>query len=65
MVAQLGGECVRVTSISSDPSADPHEFQTDVQVGKAYQTAELIVQQSLGYDEFSNGGRIRDLGAGP
>jgi zinc/manganese transport system substrate-binding protein len=54
MLAQLGGQCVRVTSIISDPSADPHEFQTDVQVGKAYQTAELVVQNGLGYDEFSN-----------
>jgi zinc/manganese transport system substrate-binding protein len=54
LVAQLGGLCVRVTSIINDPSADPHEFQTDVQVGKAYQTAELIVQNGLGYDEFSN-----------
>jgi zinc/manganese transport system substrate-binding protein len=54
MVAQLGGQCVRVTSIINDPSADPHEFQTDVQVGKAYQTADLVVQNGLGYDEFSN-----------
>ena len=54
MLAQLGGQCVRVTSIINDPSADPHEFQTDVQVGKAYQTAELVVQNGLGYDEFSN-----------
>jgi zinc/manganese transport system substrate-binding protein len=54
LLAQLGGQCVRVTSIINDPSADPHEFQTDVQVGKAYQTAELVVQNGLGYDEFSN-----------
>jgi zinc/manganese transport system substrate-binding protein len=54
MLAQLGGHCVRVTSIINDPSADPHEFQTDVQVGKAYQTADLVVQNGLGYDEFSN-----------
>jgi zinc/manganese transport system substrate-binding protein len=54
MLAQLGGHCVRVTSIINDPSADPHEFQTDVQVGKAYQMAELVVQNGLGYDEFSN-----------
>jgi zinc/manganese transport system substrate-binding protein len=54
IVAQLGGQCVRVTSLVNDPSADPHEFQTDVQVGKAYQTAELVVQNGLGYDEFSN-----------
>jgi zinc/manganese transport system substrate-binding protein len=50
----LGGQCVRVTSIINDPSADPHEFQIDVQVGKAYQMAELVVQNGLGYDEFSN-----------
>jgi zinc/manganese transport system substrate-binding protein len=54
MLAQLGGQCVRVTSIINDPRGDPHEFQTDVQVGKAYQTAELVVQNGLGYDEFSN-----------
>jgi zinc/manganese transport system substrate-binding protein len=54
IVAQLGGQCVRVTSIINDPSADPHEFQTDVRVGKAYQTAALVVQNGLGYDEFSN-----------
>jgi zinc/manganese transport system substrate-binding protein len=54
MVAQLGGQCVRVSSIINDPSADPHEFQIDVQVAKAYQTAELVVQNGLGYDEFSN-----------
>jgi zinc/manganese transport system substrate-binding protein len=54
VLAQLGGQCVRVTSIINDPSADPHEFQTDVQVGKAYQLAELVVQNGLGYDEFSN-----------
>lgn len=54
LLAQLGGQCVRVTSVINDPSADPHEFQTDVQVGKAYQTAELVVQNGLGYDEFSN-----------
>jgi zinc/manganese transport system substrate-binding protein len=54
IVAQLGGQCVRVTSIISDPTADPHEFQTDVQVGKAYQTAALVVQNGLGYDAFSN-----------
>ena len=54
MLAQLGGQCVRVSSIINDPSADPHEFQTDVHVGKAYQTAELVVQNGLGYDEFSN-----------
>ena len=50
LLAQLGGQCARVTSIINDPSADPHEFQTDVQVGKAYQTAELVVQNGLGYD---------------
>jgi zinc/manganese transport system substrate-binding protein len=54
MLAQLGGQCVRVTSVINDPSADPHEFQTNVQVGKAYQAAELVVQNGLGYDEFSN-----------
>jgi len=51
---QLGGRCVEVTSIMSNPNADPHEFQTDLAVARAYQRAELVVDNGLGYDEFSS-----------
>jgi zinc/manganese transport system substrate-binding protein len=53
IVQQLGGRCVDVTSIMSNPNADPHEFQTDIGVARSYQRAELVVDNGLGYDDFS------------
>ncbi|HXJ34475.1 MAG TPA: zinc ABC transporter substrate-binding protein [Candidatus Eisenbacteria bacterium] len=50
---QLGGRCAEVTSIISNPNTDPHEFQTDIAVARAYQRAELVVDNGLGYDDFS------------
>jgi zinc/manganese transport system substrate-binding protein len=54
LVSQLGGQCAIVTSIISDPNADPHEFQTDTRVVRTYQDAALVVQNGLGYDDFSD-----------
>jgi zinc/manganese transport system substrate-binding protein len=54
MLEQLGGQCVRVTSILTDPSADPHEYQPSVNDARSYQDAQLVVQNGLGYDDFSD-----------
>jgi zinc/manganese transport system substrate-binding protein len=54
LVRQLGGQCVSVTAILSDPSADPHEFQPGTNDVLAYQHAQLVVQNGLGYDDFSD-----------
>jgi zinc/manganese transport system substrate-binding protein len=54
LVGQLGGQCVTVTSILSDPNADPHVYQPTANDAKAYQTAKLIVENGLGYDDFSD-----------
>jgi zinc/manganese transport system substrate-binding protein len=53
IVRQLGGQGVRVKSIIADPSADPHEYQANAQTLKDYHTAQLVVQNGLGYDDFS------------
>jgi zinc/manganese transport system substrate-binding protein len=54
LVQQLGGQCVTVTTILSDPSADPHEFQPTANDIRAFQSASLIVENGLGYDDFAD-----------
>src|SRR5712691_11597364 len=54
IVQQLGGQCVTVTTILSDPDADPHEFQPTAGDIRAFQSAVLIVENGLGYDDFAD-----------
>jgi zinc/manganese transport system substrate-binding protein len=70
LVSRLGGRGVRFKSIITNPDADPHEFQTNFQVVLAYQAAQLVVENGLGYDDFSDkilstiGGKPRVVNAG-
>jgi zinc/manganese transport system substrate-binding protein len=52
LVAQIGGSHVSVTSILSDPSADPHLFEPGTSNGLAVARAALVVQNGAGYDAF-------------
>ena len=54
IVQQLGGQCVTVTTILSDPDADPHEFQPTAGDIRAFQSAALVVANGLGYDDFAD-----------
>ena len=54
LVNQIGGQCVNTTTILSDPDADPHEFQPAASDVRAYQGAQLVVEDGLGYDDFSD-----------
>ncbi|HEY1295731.1 MAG TPA: zinc ABC transporter substrate-binding protein [Chloroflexota bacterium] len=54
LARQLGGQCVGVTAILSDPTADPHEFQPSSSDVLAYQDAQLVIENGLGYDDFSD-----------
>src|SRR5437588_5344577 len=54
LVNQIGGQCVSTTTILSDPDADPHEFQPAAKDVRAYQSAQLVVENGLGYDDFSD-----------
>ena len=49
---QIGGEHVNVTSILSDPNADPHQYEADAKTGAAISKAQLVVENGLGYDDF-------------
>ena len=49
---QIGGTHVHVTSILSDPNADPHLFEPGSSNGLAVATARVVIQNGLGYDAF-------------
>jgi zinc/manganese transport system substrate-binding protein len=54
LVNQIGGQCVATTTILSDPNADPHEFQPTATDVRAFQTAQLVIENGLGYDDFAD-----------
>src|SRR5438477_11816891 len=49
---QLGGSSVKVTSIISDPNADPHEYESSADNAKAIAAAKLVIVNGIGYDSF-------------
>jgi zinc/manganese transport system substrate-binding protein len=52
MARQIGGAHVTVTSILSDPNADPHLFEPGTKNGLAVARARVVIQNGLGYDAF-------------
>ena len=54
VISQLGGTYVRVTAILSNPSTDPHTFESSASVTQQVSGAQLVVQNGVGYDSFMN-----------
>jgi zinc/manganese transport system substrate-binding protein len=52
ITSQIGGSHVRVTSIITDPNADPHSYETDPRDASAVAAAGLVVENGAGYDTF-------------
>lgn len=52
IVSQIGGDHVNVTSIITDPSADPHLYESDARDASAIASANVVVINGLGYDDF-------------
>ncbi len=52
IAAQIGGAHVQVTSILSDPNADPHLYESDVASALAVAEARLVIVNGAGYDDF-------------
>jgi len=52
VIAQLGGNHVRVMGILSNPNADPHSYESSTADAAAVARATLVVQNGLGYDDF-------------
>ena len=53
LVSQLGGTRVHVTSIVSDPNADPHEYEGNAANAQAISDASLVVVNGAGYDTWA------------
>jgi zinc/manganese transport system substrate-binding protein len=49
---QLGGSRVSVTSILSDPNIDPHEYESNAQTAIRVSQAQLVIENSGGYDDW-------------
>jgi zinc/manganese transport system substrate-binding protein len=52
VISQIGGRYVSVSAIESNPNTDPHAFQASPSVAQLVGTAQIVVQNGLGYDTF-------------
>ena len=52
IASQIGGRHVSVTSILTNPNADPHLFEPGTATGLEVAKAKLVIQNGLGYDAF-------------
>jgi zinc/manganese transport system substrate-binding protein len=52
IASQIGGSHVTVTSVLSDPNADPHLFEPGTRNGLAVAQAAVVIQNGAGYDSF-------------
>lgn len=52
IAAQIGGPRISITSILTDPNADPHLFEPGTSSGLAVAKAKVVLQNGLGYDAF-------------
>jgi zinc/manganese transport system substrate-binding protein len=54
VIGQIGGKYVHVTAIESNPNTDPHTFEASPSVAHVVSSAQLIVQNGVGYDSYMN-----------
>jgi zinc/manganese transport system substrate-binding protein len=52
IASKIGGNLVKVDSIISDPSQDPHSYEADAQVQLALSKAQVVIENGGGYDDF-------------
>jgi len=54
VISQIGGRYVQATAVERNPNTDPHTFEASPSVARAVGTAQLVVQNGIGYDAFMN-----------
>ncbi len=54
VIQQVGGRYVTTSAIMSNPSTDPHTFEASISVAREVGSAQLVVQNGVGYDTFMN-----------
>jgi zinc/manganese transport system substrate-binding protein len=52
VIAQIGGKYVTVAAVMSNPNTDPHTFEASSRIAQTISSAQLVVQNGLGYDSF-------------
>ena len=52
IAATIGGDAVSVTSIISDPSQDPHDYEASPKNQLALSKAAVVIENGGGYDDF-------------
>jgi zinc/manganese transport system substrate-binding protein len=63
IAAQLGGSHAEVTSIVTDPNADPHEYETSSGDARAVALANYVIVNGAGYDDWA--AQLLNAGASP
>ena len=54
VISQIGGKYVSVSAIERNPNTDPHTFEASPSVAQEVATAEVVVQNGVGYDTYMN-----------
>src|SRR5438876_12136790 len=52
IASQLGGTHVSVTSIVTNPNTDPHEYESSATDARAFATADYVILNGTGYDDW-------------
>jgi zinc/manganese transport system substrate-binding protein len=52
IAASIGGPDAHVSSVLSDPNADPHLFEPGTKNGLSVARADVLIENGLGYDDF-------------
>lgn len=53
LMGQLGGKYVNVTSIVTDPNADPHEYESSAADARWISNANMVIVNGVGYDDWA------------
>ena len=54
LVSQIGGNKTSVTSIVSDPNADPHEYESNNADARVFASADYVILNGAGYDSWGD-----------
>src|SRR5579863_7144964 len=52
VASQVGGTYVSVTSVESNPNTDPHSYEVSPDVATEIGSAQVVIQNGIGYDDF-------------
>lgn len=54
VISQIGGKYVQVQAILTDPNTDPHTFEANPKLAKDFASAQLVVENGVGYDDWAD-----------